>query len=160
MNDIVVPSARNVSFNSQYNFKVTTLFYLFRVGRAFSATKMFNYENRQMASDFKVFTSINHVRFAHSWVLKKNQKTTHHSTQTSTNNVNRTWAIPQTTGGKDESKIVFMQKSQRTSQHWTQHVKTDNRTIQNTKQISNTDPTKQPGMNSCAREGQADPASY
>jgi hypothetical protein len=43
------------------------------------ATKMFNYENRQMASDFKVFTSINHVRFAHSWVLKKNKKTTHHN---------------------------------------------------------------------------------
>jgi hypothetical protein len=34
---------------------------------------MFNYENRQMASasDFKVFTSINHVRFAHSWVDNK-----------------------------------------------------------------------------------------
>ena len=39
---------------------------------------MFNYENRQMAeaphtsaSDFKVFTSINHVRFAHNWVDKK-----------------------------------------------------------------------------------------
>jgi len=30
-----VPSARNVSFNSQYNFKVIILFYLFRVGRAF-----------------------------------------------------------------------------------------------------------------------------
>jgi hypothetical protein len=51
---------------------------LFRVGRAFGTTKMFNYENRQMAyaphtsaSDFKVFTSINHVRFAHSWVDKK-----------------------------------------------------------------------------------------
>ena len=34
---------------------------------------MFNYENRQMASasDFKVFTSINHVRIAHNWVDKK-----------------------------------------------------------------------------------------
>jgi hypothetical protein len=39
---------------------------------------MFNYENKQMAyaphtsaSDFKVFTSINHVRFAHSWVDEK-----------------------------------------------------------------------------------------
>jgi hypothetical protein len=32
---------------------------------------MFNYENTS-ASDFKVFTSINHVRFAHSWVDKKN----------------------------------------------------------------------------------------
>jgi hypothetical protein len=73
LNDIVVPSARNVDFNSQYNFKVITLFYSFRVGRAFGATEMFNYENRQMAhtSDFKVFTSINHVHFAHSWVDKK-----------------------------------------------------------------------------------------
>ena len=49
LNDIVVPSARNVSFNSQYNFKVIILFYLFRVGSAFGATKMFNYENTQMA---------------------------------------------------------------------------------------------------------------
>jgi hypothetical protein len=36
---------------------------------------MFNYKNRQMAhtsaSDFKVFASINHVLFAHSWVDKK-----------------------------------------------------------------------------------------
>jgi hypothetical protein len=73
LNDIVVHSARKVSFNSQYNFKVIILFYLFRVSRAFGTTKMFNYENRQMASasDFKVFTSINHVRFAHSWVDKK-----------------------------------------------------------------------------------------
>jgi hypothetical protein len=52
---------------------VADLFSIF-VGRALGATKMFNYENRQMASDFKVFTSINHVRFAHSWVLKKNKK--------------------------------------------------------------------------------------
>ena len=49
-------SARNVSFNSQYNFKVIILFYLLRVGRVFGATKMFNYENRHTsASDFKVF---------------------------------------------------------------------------------------------------------
>ncbi len=53
-----------------------------------------------------------------------------------------------------------MQKSQRTSQHGTQHVQADNRTTQNTKQMSITDPTKQLGVNSCAREGQADPASY
>jgi hypothetical protein len=71
------------------------------------------------------------------------ETSTHHTTQTRTNNVNRTWAIPQTTRGKDESKIVFIPKSQRTSLHGTQHVKTDNRTTQNTKQMSNTDPTKQ-----------------
>jgi hypothetical protein len=28
------------------------------------------------ASDFKVFTSINHVRFAHSWVDKKQKQNT------------------------------------------------------------------------------------
>ena len=39
LNDIVVPSARNASFNSQYNFKVITLFYLFRVGQRYSITK-------------------------------------------------------------------------------------------------------------------------
>jgi hypothetical protein len=35
----IVPLARKVSFNSQYNFKIITLFYLFRVGRTFGATK-------------------------------------------------------------------------------------------------------------------------
>jgi len=33
--------------------------------------------------------------------------------QTNTNNVNKTWALLQTTRGKDESNIVFMLKSQR-----------------------------------------------
>jgi hypothetical protein len=36
----------------------------------------------------------------------------------------------QITGGKDEQKIVFMQKSQRTSQHGTKNVETHNRTTQ------------------------------
>jgi hypothetical protein len=31
--------------------------------------------------------------------------------QTSTNNVNKTWALLHTTGGKDEPNIVFMWKS-------------------------------------------------
>jgi len=31
----------------------------------------------------------------------------HHYMQTSTNNVNKTWALLQTTGGKDESNIVL-----------------------------------------------------
>jgi len=35
----------------------------------------------------------------------------HHYTQTNINNINKTWALLQTTGGKDEPKIVFMQKS-------------------------------------------------
>ena len=35
----------------------------------------------------------------------------HHYMQANTNNVNMTWALLQTTGGKDEPSIVFMQKS-------------------------------------------------
>jgi hypothetical protein len=34
----------------------------------------------------------------------------------------------QTTGGKDEPNIVFMRKSQRTSQHGSKNVNTPNRT--------------------------------
>ena len=44
-----------------------------------------------------------------------------------TNNVNKTCALLQTTGGKDEPNIVFMQKLYRTSQHGTQNIKTHNR---------------------------------
>ena len=50
--------------------------------------------------------------------------------QTNTNNVNKIGVLLQTTGGKDEPNIVFMQKSYRTSQHGTQNVKTHNETIQ------------------------------
>ena len=46
----------------------------------------------------------------------------HHYTQTNTNNVNKTRVLLQTTGGKDEPNIVFMQKSLRTSQHGTQNM--------------------------------------
>ena len=35
----------------------------------------------------------------------------HHCTQTNTNNVNKTGALLQTTGGKDEPNIFFMWKS-------------------------------------------------
>ena len=31
----------------------------------------------------------------------------HHYIQTNTNTVNKTWALPQTTGGKDEPNIVL-----------------------------------------------------
>ena len=37
----------------------------------------------------------------------------------------------QTTGGKDEPNIVFMRKSQRTSQHGSKNVSTQNRTKKN-----------------------------
>jgi hypothetical protein len=53
-----------------------------------------------------------------------------------------------------------MWKSKRKSQHGTQNVDTHNRTTQKTKKMSNTDPTNKPGVNSCAREGYAVPASY
>jgi len=34
----------------------------------------------------------------------------YHYMQTNTNNVNKTWALLQTTGGKDEPNIVFIWK--------------------------------------------------
>jgi hypothetical protein len=49
-----------------------------------------------------------------------------HYQKANTNNVNKTWALLQTTGGKDEPNIVCMRKSE----HGTQNVKTYNRTIQ------------------------------
>ena len=45
---------------------------------------------------------------------KENKTKTQHYMQINTNNVNKTWALPQRTGGKDEPNIVFMRKSQRT----------------------------------------------
>ena len=35
----------------------------------------------------------------------------HHYAQANTNNVNKTWTLQQTTGGKDESNIIYMRKS-------------------------------------------------
>ena len=58
-----------------------------------------------------------------------------HYPQANTNNVNKTSALLQITGGKDEPNIVFMRKSQ----HGTQNVTTHNRRTQNTKKMSNTD---------------------
>jgi hypothetical protein len=55
--------------------------------------------------------------------------------QANTNNVIKTRALLQKTGGKDEPTIVCMRKSQ----HGTQNVKTHNRRTQNTKTMSNTD---------------------
>ena len=60
----------------------------------------------------------------------------HHCMKVNKNNVNKTCALLQTTGCKDEPHIVFMRKSTRT-----QTVKTHNRTTQKTKKMSNTDPT-------------------
>ena len=45
-----------------------------------------------------------------------------------------------------------MRKSLRTSQHGTQNFKTNNRTTQKAKKMSDTHPTKKPGVNSGARE--------
>jgi hypothetical protein len=47
----------------------------------------------------------------------------HHYPEANTNNVNKTRALLQTTGGKDEPNIVCMRKSQ----HGSQNVKTHNR---------------------------------
>ena len=71
---------------------------------------------------------------------KQKQKTNticvgHYYPQANTNNVNKTWILLQTTGGKDELNIVCMRKSQ----HGTQNVKTHNRRTQKTKKLSNTD---------------------
>ena len=50
-----------------------------------------------------------------------------HFKQTKTDDVNKTWAFPQATGGKYEPYIVFMRKSQRALQDGTQNAKTHNR---------------------------------
>ena len=63
--------------------------------------------------------------------------------------VNKTCTLPQTTGGKDEQNIVSMRSHNtdlRTQRHTTGQHK-------NTEKMSNTDPTKNPGVNSGAREG-------
>jgi hypothetical protein len=49
---------------------------------------------------------------------------------TITNIVNKTWALLQTAGGRDEPKIVCMRKSLRRLQHGTRNIKTHNRTTQ------------------------------
>jgi hypothetical protein len=60
----------------------------------------------------------------------------HHYPQANTNNVNKTLALLQTTGGKDETNSVCMRKSQ----HGTQNLKTHNRRTQTNKEkMSNTD---------------------
>jgi hypothetical protein len=67
----------------------------------------------------------------------------HNNAQANTNNVNKTAALIEAIGGKDEPNIDYMWKSSRTSQHETQNVKTHNRTTQKTKKkTNNTDTTK------------------
>jgi hypothetical protein len=82
----------------------------------------------------------------------------HHYAKTNSNKANKTRTLIQITGDRDEPNIVFMRKSYRTSQRGTQNVKTDIRTTQNL--VSITDLTKQPVVNSGAREGKAVSASY
>ena len=52
----------------------------------------------------------------------------HYYLQANTNNVNKTWILLQTTGGKDEPNIVCMRKSH----HGIQNVKKHNRRTQKT----------------------------
>ena len=77
---------------------------------------------------------------------KQNKNTTQYVLDTTVRkqNTNKTCSFLQTTGGKDEPNIMFMRKSQRTSQHAIQNVKTHNRITQKTKKMSNTNPTKNP----------------
>ena len=54
------------------------------------------------------------IRYTGRWQTKQTHNTIcvgHHYVQTYTNNVNKTWALIQTTGGTDEPNIVFMRKS-------------------------------------------------
>ena len=47
----------------------------------------------------------------------------HHSTQTNTNDTNETWALLQTTGGKDEQNIVFIPtQTHKKNQGWIQKL--------------------------------------
>ena len=57
----------------------------------------------------------------------------HHGAQANANNINKTWTLLQTTGGKNEPNIVSKRRSQRKSQHGTKNVKTHNRTTQKAK---------------------------
>ena len=68
---------------------------------------------------------------------KTKQKHNNHYLQANTNNVNKTCAYKQ-----------LEVKMNKTSQRGTQNVKTHNRTTQITKKMSNTDLTKNPGVNS------------
>jgi hypothetical protein len=64
----------------------------------------------------------------------------HHYTQTNTINVNKTWALLQTSGGKDEPNIIYLEIVADNT-HGTQDVKKHNMTTQKTKKMSNTDTT-------------------
>jgi hypothetical protein len=70
-----------------------------------------------------------------------------------TNIINKTWALLQTTGGKDELNMVFMWKSYRASQHGTQNIKPHNRTTQKTIKMSNTDPSKNQSWTHMLKKG-------
>ena len=59
----------------------------------------------------------------------------HHYPQANTNNVNKTWALLQTTGGKERTNHrLYAEITTRNP-----NVKTHNRRTQNTKKMSNTD---------------------
>jgi hypothetical protein len=72
---VFVPWARLYHSNRKQSFTFELEGSVNEINHKLCVTKLFNYENRQMAhtsaSDFKVFTGINHVRFAHRWVDKK-----------------------------------------------------------------------------------------
>ena len=59
----------------------------------------------------------------------------HHYPQRNTNNVNKTWTLLLTTGGKDEPNTFSFFAEIVTSQHGTHNVKKHNRTTQKTKHL-------------------------
>ena len=71
----------------------------------------------------------------------------YHYMQTKTNNVNKIWALLQTTADDLRNEYRFYVEI---VADVTQNVKTHNRTTQKTKNRSNTDSTKKSGVNSGA----------
>ena len=76
----------------------------------------------------------------------------HHYTQTNTNNVNKTCVILQTTGAKT-NRTSFLCGNRNVHHNTELRTYTLNRTTRKTKKMSNTDPTKKPGVNSCVEKG-------
>ena len=89
-------------------------------------------ENRRGYQEWTIHRNWQHRVHKTKEEDKQNKNTTQYvvdtTLETDINNENKSWALLQTTGGKDEPNIVFMWKSWRTSQHGTKNVKTHNRT--------------------------------
>ena len=60
---------------------------------------------------------------------KKTMCAGHHYPQANTNNVNKTWALLQTAGSKDEANIVLMRKPQHGTQNVKKHIIGEHKTL-------------------------------